>query len=184
MDLEYTFIKSRRKTVGISIKRDGTVVLRAPLFCTKKRAEQFLLEKMDWVLEARARVLSKSAASDAEPFTDTELKEIKKKARQTIPPMVERVAAEMGATYGRISIRAQRSRWGSCSGTGNLNFNCLLVLLPANVMRYVIVHELCHLKEMNHSKAFWAEVAKFQPTYKLDRKELKTEGEALIARIP
>ncbi|MBP5249914.1 MAG: M48 family metallopeptidase, partial [Lachnospiraceae bacterium] len=97
---------------------------------------------------------------------------------------VEEIAGEMGVDPGRIAIRAQRTRWGSCSSKGNLNFNCLLVLLPENVQRYVVVHELCHLRELNHSKRFWASVARYQPTYLADRKQLKREGAPLIARLP
>ena len=178
--MEYIFIKSRRKTIGISVKKDGTVVLRAPLFCSRKRAEEFLLEKADWVEQTRKRVLeNRNLSGTAIPFSKEELANIKKQAKRIIPPLVEETAGKMGTDYGRISLRFQKSRWGSCSGKKNLNFNCLLVLLPENLQRYVVVHELCHLKEMNH----WAEVAGYCPTWKADRKQLKTEGEALISRL-
>ncbi len=118
------------------------------------------------------------------PFSKEDLDELGKRARKILIPMTEEVAEYMGVKYGRIAIRAQRSRWGSCSSKGNLNFNRLLVLLPENVQRYVVVHELCHLNEMNHSKRFWAEVAKYQPTYKADRKQLKELEGALLSRIP
>ena len=75
-------------------------------------------------------------------------------------------------TYGRITIRAQRSRWGSCSSKGNLNFNCLLMLTPSEIRDYVVVHELCHRIELNHSAYFWAEVARILPDYKECRKWL------------
>ena len=89
----------------------------------------------------------------------------------------------MGVTYGRITIRNQVSRWGSCSSVGNLNFNCLLMLAPPEVRDYVVVHELCHRKEMNHSPAFWAEVEKMIPDYKAHKKWLKDNGTALISRL-
>jgi predicted metal-dependent hydrolase len=82
----------------------------------------------------------------------------------------------MGVEYGRITIRMQKSRWGSCSGKGNLNFNCLLMRTPDEIIDYVVVHELCHLKEMNHSPRFWAEVEKIFPDYKERRKWLKDHG--------
>ena len=89
----------------------------------------------------------------------------------------------IGVTYNRISIRAQRTLWGSCTADGNLNFNCLLVLLPERVMRYVVVHELCHRKEMNHSKRFWSEVSKILPDYKELRKQLKDNGNIYLERL-
>ena len=88
----------------------------------------------------------------------------------------------MGVTYGRITIRNQKTRWGSCSSKGNLNFNCLLMLTPPEVIDYVVVHELCHRKEMNHSKAFWDEVAHVLPDYEKARLWLKTEGDMIMRR--
>ena len=93
-------------------------------------------------------------------------------------------APRIGVSYGRITIRSQRTRWGSCSAQGNLNFNCLLSLCPEEVRDYVVIHELCHRKEMNHSPKFWAEVEKVMPDYARHRKWLKENGGSLIARLP
>ena len=82
-----------------------------------------------------------------------------------------------------ITIRNQKTRWGSCSSKGNLNFNCLLMLTPPEVIDYVVVHELCHRKEMNHSGAFWAEVEKVLPDYKEQVKWLKENGGQIIGRM-
>lgn len=92
-------------------------------------------------------------------------------------------AKQIGVTYGRITIRNQKTRWGSCSSKGNLNFNCLVMLTPLEVIDYVVVHELCHRKEMNHSKAFWAEVEKVLPNYKEQVKWLKENGGQIIGRM-
>ena len=89
----------------------------------------------------------------------------------------------MGVSYGRITIRSQHTRWGSCSAKGNLNFNCLLMLTPPEILDYVVVHELCHRKEMNHSARFWAEVARVIPGYEASKNWLKDNGSALIARM-
>ena len=88
-----------------------------------------------------------------------------------------------GISYGRITIRNQKSRWGSCSEKGNLNFNCLLMLTPPDVIDYVVVHELCHRIHMDHSAAFWAEVQKVLPDYKKAKKWLKDNGSSIIGRM-
>jgi predicted metal-dependent hydrolase len=107
-----------------------------------------------------------------------------KTAQKVIPQRVAAYASAVGVNYGRITIRNQHTRWGSCSGKGNLNFNCLLMLAPLEVVDYVVVHELCHRKEMNHSAAFWALVERVLPDYKVRRQWLKDNGSALIARLP
>ena len=101
-------------------------------------------------------------------------------ALEVIQTRVEYFARVIGVTYGKITIRNQKTRWGSCSSKGNLNFNCLLMLAPPEVLDYVVVHELCHRKQMNHSKAFWSEVEKVLPDYKEARKWLKEEGSQMI----
>ena len=90
----------------------------------------------------------------------------------------------VGVRYGRVSIRSQHSRWGSCSSLGNLNFNCLLLLAPEEVLDYVVVHELCHRLEMNHSPRFWAQVERVLPDYAAARTWLRQNGESLLARLP
>ena len=185
--LEYTFIRSRRRTIGIIVESDGSVIVRAPLRCSKKRAEAFVIEKMAWIEKAQNKAAERrnmAGNKEATPaFSNTEIEALKKQAKKVIPPMVAQIAGEIGVSYGTISIRAQKTRWGSCSSKGNLNFNCLLMLLPENVRRYVVVHELCHRIEMNHSQPFWREVEKYQPTYKKDRAELKALGRGLMDRL-
>ena len=100
-----------------------------------------------------------------------------------IPKRVEYFAPKIGVRYGRITIRNQKSRWGSCSSKGNLNFNCLLMLTPPEIIDYVVVHELCHRKEMNHSFQFWALVEKVLPDYRERRKWLDENGGVIIGRM-
>lgn len=90
----------------------------------------------------------------------------------------------LGVTYGRITIRCQRTKWGSRSSAGNLNFNCLLMLAPDEVIDSVVVHELCHRLEMNHSDRFYSHVQRVFPKYNECRRWLKANGGALLARVP
>ena len=102
------------------------------------------------------------------------------RAALVIPERVAHFAPLVGVDYGSITIRSQKTRWGSCSSKGNLNFNCLLLLAPPEVLDYVVVHELCHRKQMNHSPRFWAEVGRVLPDYKIRVKWLKENGSRLM----
>lgn len=111
---------------------------------------------------------------------DTILMEAKKK----LPRLVARYAKEMGVSYEKIFVKAQKTRWGSCSSKGNINLNCLLMNVPSYVRKYVIVHELAHRIEMNHSEQFWRVVANEMPEYQKAVKWLKNNGDSFIGRLP
>lgn len=112
-----------------------------------------------------------------------ELKTLTDRAKQVFPARVAYYAPLVGVSYGRITVRHQRTRWGSCSSKGNLNFNCLLMLAPPEVIDSVVVHELCHRKVMNHSKRFYAEVLRVFPEYRKWQKWLRLNGSALMRRM-
>lgn len=107
-------------------------------------------------------------------------KQLREQARKVINLRAEYYAQELNVKYNRIAIRDTSSRWGSCSSLGNLNFSWRLILAPDYVLDYVVIHELCHLLEMNHSKAFWDHVASIQPSYKISRNWLKNHGQELM----
>jgi len=183
--IEYKLIRSSRKTVSLEINRDGEVIVRAPQRMTKAEINMFLDKHMDWLNKKLAlRQIQQQDVEELGKFSEREMSEIRKAAKQVIPERVAIYAPLVGVTYGRISVKFQKTLWGSCSSNGNLNFNCLLVLLPPEVMDSVIVHELCHRKHMNHSQKFYEEVRRVYPEYDRYNKLLKREGKALMARLP
>ena len=117
-----------------------------------------------------------------EKLTMQEIQELADQAVKVIPQRVAYYAPKIGVDYGRITIRNQKTRWGSCSANGNLNFNCLLMLTPSEVIDSVVVHELCHRKEMNHSDRFYAEVLRVFPDYWKWNRWLKENGGQLMQR--
>lgn len=177
--MEYRIIRSSRKTIAIQITPAGDVLVRCPNRMSSRDIASFVDSKRGWI----EKHLSRQSPA-LPPFSDTELRTLSQQAKAVLPERVAYFAPKVGVSYGRITIRAQRSRWGSCSSNGNLNFNCLLMLMPPEVQDYVVVHELCHRKELNHSHRFWTEVEKILPDYPARKKWLKDNGGALIARIP
>ena len=176
MQVTYKVIRSKRKTVSLQIHPDGSIIVRAPMKMPAGDIHAFVAEKAEWI----AKHLPKTAVP---ALTVEELQTLAHAAQHDIPQRVQHFATLVGVTYGRITIRSQRSRWGSCSSKGNLNFNCLLMLCPEAVRDYVVVHELCHRIEMNHSPKFWAQVERVCPDYKPHRKWLKDHGGELIGRL-
>lgn len=183
MTEQVEIIRSKRKTVTIQIKSDGRVVVRAPVRMSGTAIRQLLEEKSAWIEKHLAQIRRQNES--AEPaFSPEQLRQLAEAARQDLPRRAARFAPLVGVSCGRITIRAQKSRWGSCSTRGNLNFNCLLMLCPEEVRDYVVVHELCHRKEMNHSRRFWLELARVLPEYEQQRQWLKANGSRLIRRLP
>ena len=179
MTKEIELIRSKRKTICIEITPDARVIVRAPKYASDSEINRLIGEKADWIDKHLRKMQEKQKERAQAPqpeLTTQEIKLLTTRAKRIIPQRVRYYANLMGVEYGRITIRMQKSRWGSCSGKGNLNFNCLLMRTPDEIIDYVVVHELCHLKEMNHSPRFWAEVEKVIPDYKERRKWLKDHG--------
>ena len=181
--MKVTVIRSNRKTVAIQVNSDLSVTVRAPRSASEKDIEEILKNKEAWISKHIEKIKEAKERFEAEPtekLTREKVIALAEEALKVIPERVEYFAKVIGVTYGKITIRNQKTRWGSCSSKGNLNFNCLLMLAPPEVLDYVVVHELCHRKQMNHSKAFWLEVEKVLPNYKEVRKWLKEEGSQMI----
>lgn len=184
-NIEVEILRSKRKTMTIEITPEGVVRVRAPYRMDTDKIREFVEEKKDWIKTHLAQVeAAKQQTELVEKLTPSELEDLAKRAMIEIPKRVAYFAPLIGVTVGRITIRNQKTRWGSCSAKGNLNFNCLLLLAPPDVLDYVVVHELCHRKEMNHSKRFWTEVEKILPDYCRQVQWLKENGTLLMAKNP
>lgn len=181
-------IRSGRKTIAIEITRNLEVLVRVPFGIRNKDIQRFIEEK-SWWIETHLDLMKKKVEEDdnkkdaVTKFTEQEIRQLADQALKIIPDRVAYYAPIIGVYAAKITIRNQVSRWGSCSSKGNLNFNCLLMLTPPDVIDYVVVHELCHRKELNHSSRFWSEVEKVLPNYKLPKKWLKDNGPSLIQRL-
>ena len=180
MKFQYELKRSDRKTLAIEIKTDGSIIVRAPKRCPQSVIDAFLKEKQAWILEKMEKQkIREEQAEKVRTLTDAEREVYRGQARNVFEQKVRYYAGLMNVTYGRIAIRDQKTRWGSCSAEGNLNFNWRLIFAPAGVLDYVVVHELAHRKEMNHSARFWAVVEAYMPEYKKYRNWLKENGNIL-----
>lgn len=183
-NIKIEIVRSNRKTIAIEIKPNVTVLVRVPLFMKDSEIYKFVTEKESWIKEHLKKMEQRQKEQEkVQKLTMNEVEQLANLALTVIPEKVNYYARIMNVTYGRITIRNQKTRWGSCSEKGNLNFNCLLMLVPDEVIDYVVVHELCHLIEMNHSKAFWKQVEQVLPAYKGYRQWLKEHGNEIMSRM-
>ncbi|MBO4384966.1 MAG: M48 family metallopeptidase [Clostridia bacterium] len=179
--MEYELIRSDRRTIAAQIK-DGRLIVRAPRRASEREIRLFLDENADRIgkhLE-KAREREKAKAG-VRRLTDAELSALKKRAEEVIPERARHYAPLVGVTFGRITIRRMKTRWGSCTSKGDLTFNSLLMLAPDEVVDSVVVHELCHRRVMDHSRAFYNEVLRVFPEYRKHNKWLKENGDLLTA---
>lgn len=175
-------VKSKRKTLSIQVLDSETVRVRAPYRMSKKDIQSYIDKNEEWIRDKIEKAKEREKEIEGiRCLSELELDELADKACEVITKRVEYYAPQVGVTYGRITIRNQKTRWGSCSAKGNLNFNVALMRVPLDVMDYVVVHELCHRLFLDHSKDFWNEVAKFIPDYKSKEKWLKENGTKILA---
>ncbi len=168
--MEYTLIYSDRKTISISVK-GGAVTVRAPLRASKEIIESFIIKNKKWI---ETHIEKERVRIDKfESISEKDIKELKKTAKQYLSEKTEYYANIMGLKYGRITITSAKTRFGSCSSKGNISYSYRLMLYPEAARDYVVVHELAHLVEMNHSKRFYAIIEKVMTDYKIRKRMLK-----------
>ena len=180
MKLEIKVIRSGRKSISIQVDSRGQVTVRAPYRAPMADIEQFVEKKRAWI-EKHVKAAQEEGADP--PLTIADIHALGAEAMRVIPERVRYYAPLVGVTYGKVTIRNQRTLWGSCSAKGNLSFNCLLMLCPPEVIDSVVVHELCHRKEMNHSERFYAEVLRVFPEYRKWDRWLKKNGRSIRNRM-
>ncbi|MFA5087317.1 MAG: M48 family metallopeptidase [Candidatus Paceibacterota bacterium] len=164
--------KNRVKNLILTVGRNGQVGLTVPKYMPIYLAEKFLKEKAEWVLE-KIKHFEELKPSLILGGSRKDFLEKKESALALVENRLNYFNKSYNFGINRVIIKNQKTRWGSCSIKKNLNFNYKLVYLPERLVDYVVVHELCHLKEMNHSVRFWALVAAAIPVWKSARKELK-----------
>lgn len=167
---------TRAKHVRLAVYGSGELVVTAPRGVKRGMIEKFIAQKSKWILEKLAYFRSISGTVFIKKSSKRDYVQYKTEAHALVVARLVHFNQYYNFTYHRVSIKNQKTRWGSCSRKGNLNFNYKIVLLPPRLADYIIVHELCHLGELNHSKKFWNLVAETIPDYAEIRSELKKIG--------
>ncbi len=168
--MDYILIRSKRRTVALEVKPDLTVVVRAPLRMTKKQIDDFVLKNRDWLNRAIERTAGRQARNEA---TDLREAELKRAAKNYLPGRTEAWAKIMNLSPAGVKITSARTRFGSCSAKNRICYSWRLMAYPKEAVDYVIVHELAHILQKNHSPRFYAVVEKYLPDWRERRKLLK-----------
>lgn len=145
---------ARNRRISLSVRPSGEVRLSYPFGVAERRALAFLKSRADWVLQAKKRMAERK--SDTRTYTPTEIEELRRAAKATLPAKVEYFARKFGFSYGNVTIRAARTKWGCCTSRNNISLSLFLMTLPEHLQNYVIIHELCHTVHHNHSARFHA----------------------------
>lgn len=188
ISLPVRLLRSSRKSIGIEVRPGGEIIIRAPRYVTLAQIGSFVEEHNDWLYNNYMNQVDKQTLSEVRrnERLDPRLAYLEKKyraaAKKYIYERVEYYLPMTGGAYSRLRIADQKTRWGSCTSGGTLSFSWRLMLAPPRVLDYVVIHELCHLTYMNHSKEFWDKVASIDPNYKEHKKWLKENGDTLILK--
>jgi len=173
--VEYRLKKSRRaRNISLTIGKSAELSVTIPFWADENRALEFILKKADWILQ-KMKYFKDIQSSLLPERSRKDYLKCKELAREITEKKLEYFNQFYNFSFNRISIRNQKTRWGSCSRNGNLNFSYRIAYLPEKLCDYIIVHELCHLSEFNHSKKFWELVAKTVPDYKEVRRKIRRE---------
>ena len=173
--MEYRIIRSARRTLALQVEKTGEILVRAPYSITAERIEAFVCEHADWIEKQKSRISAKILP----PLTDSEIAALRARAKADLPARTAYWAERMGIDYTRVTITSAEKRFGSCNSRGGIAFSYRLMQLPEAVIDYVVVHELAHRREMNHSARFYAVIAQYLPDYKERIKLMKSSPRAM-----
>jgi len=177
IDFEYEIVRCKRKrNLSIAIGQDGKVEVRIPFYTPLYEAERFVEEKQDWIRKSRTKMLTRSERSAAHNWDQvrTDIYPwIRGGGGKMFRDKVAYWADRMGVEYNRVTVKDISTRWASCSSKKNLSFTWKVFVMPERLVDYLVVHELAHLKHMNHSPEFWSVVSTYIPDHKARRKELE-----------
>ena len=168
--MDYEIIFSRRKTISLQVRHDGTVIVRAPMGSSKKFIEEFVQKHSDWIEKQTQRIRTNPSKMRAE-YTSEQIAEFKQMTKQKVHFYINKWCAKGVKVPKAVKITSARTRFGSCSPKGTVCFSCFLCLYDESAIEYVVVHEHMNLYEHNHSPRFWANVKRALPDYK-DREKL------------
>ena len=173
--VSYTYrVHPKAKRIGLRISQEGNLSVTAPRFVPQYLTKKFLEHHAEWILQKVAYYKERALTHPVPSYSTHEKKEYAIKTKILVEERLQHYNELYNFRWKKITIRDTKTRWGSCSKKGNLNFNYKLALLPEHLASYVVVHELCHLGELNHSQDFWNLVAKALPEYKKYKEELKS----------
>lgn len=171
MEFEYKLIRAKRKTVGITVGRDGTVTVRAPMRLSEKEIEKILEKHSDWIRKKKAEVSQRRE----EELAEKDELYLRNLANDLIPARLKELSEKTGLRYERVRISSAKKRFGSCSSRGSISISYYVMLYPEEAIELVLLHELCHLKYMNHSADFYSLLSSFLPDHR-ERKKLLSKG--------
>ena len=177
MQKEYTLIRSNRRTIGISVSNELRIIVRVPNKMPVDEVESIITKHQQWIEKQIERV--KQLTNERQILTNEEIEALKKKAKAYLPHRVKHFAEIMNVKPKAIKVTSATTRWGSCSAKNNLCFPYRVMLLPEELIDYIIIHELAHIKEKNHSSRFYNIVATFLPDYKQRELQLKEQQRIL-----
>lgn len=180
--IEYKLIRSKRKTVSIMVTENSEVVVRVPLQSQVKDIEKLVAKHLDWIEKSIRKTKAKNASAKASTLTDAQITELKQKAKEYLPERVAYFSDIMDGLPAEVKITSAKRHWGSCihrNSKDNICFSYRVMLLPADLIDYIVVHELSHIRVKDHSKRFYEEVAKYMPDYQERTIKLKQMNQTI-----
>jgi predicted metal-dependent hydrolase len=172
-------IYSKRKTLCLQITREGEFIVRAPKKASESFIRNFVVSKQDWIVKTLSKIIHRVKDHPKLDYTPQQISEFKTSARKVLKERLDYWSGIMGLKYTIFRLSGARTRWGSCSGCDVISLNWRLILVEKPLIDYVVIHELAHVKQKNHSARFWSLVEKYDPDYRLHRNKLK-ENQVLV----